>query len=103
MQGYDSEVNLWFTEAVGRPCTLIRCFGSKNDYCTNKTGRLGLCRDVQSKLNFVNEAQLLLVSEESISDLNKRIISSMLFYNSFLVLIFCNSVELYDPQMNEFA
>ncbi|XXG68836.1 hypothetical protein AAC387_Pa06g1841 [Persea americana] len=77
VQGYDSEVNLWFTEAVGRPCTLIRCFGSKNDYCTNKTGRLGLCRDVQSKLNFVNEAQLLLISEESISDLNRRIISNM--------------------------
>ncbi|XP_058080205.1 molybdenum cofactor sulfurase isoform X3 [Magnolia sinica] len=73
VQGYDSDVNLWFTEAIARPCTLMRCFGSEHTCCMNTSGIVGMCRDVQSKLNFVNEAQFLLVSEESISDLNKKL------------------------------
>lgn len=77
VQGYDSKVNLWFTKAIGRPCALVRCFGSKNSYCINKNARVSMCRDVQSKLNFVNEAQLLLISEESVQDLNNRIISNL--------------------------
>lgn len=86
---------MWFTEAVGRPCTLIRCFGSENVCCRSTSGRLGMCRDVQSKLNFVNEAQLLLVSEESVSNLNSRIISSMFFLEYSFYLYFVTWVNLY--------
>lgn len=39
---------------------------------------LGMCRDVETRLNFVNEAQFLLTLEESVSDLNNRLRSSML-------------------------
>lgn len=35
-----------------------------------------MCRDLGSRLNFVNEAQFLLVSEESIADLNSRLKSN---------------------------
>lgn len=41
-----------------------------------------MCRDVGARLNFVNEAQFLLVSEESIADLNSRLKSSMSFSSS---------------------
>jgi molybdenum cofactor sulfurtransferase len=40
-----------------------------------------MCRDGQSRLNFSNEAQFLLISEESVSDLNNRISSSMFSYH----------------------
>lgn len=72
VQIYDDEVNMWFTEAIGRPCTFVRCLSSESLYCMNN-GDKSLCRDMRSKLNFVNEAPLLLISEGSVSDLNKRI------------------------------
>lgn len=76
VQSYDDKVNTWFSEAIGRPCTFMRCSSSKNRSCTF-TGRSDrLCRDTPSKLSFVNEGQLLLISEESISDLNSRLNSS---------------------------
>ncbi|XP_077244486.1 molybdenum cofactor sulfurase (LOS5) (ABA3) isoform X3 [Tasmannia lanceolata] len=75
VQGYENEVNLWFTKAVACSCTLVRCFGSKD--CINNSGKVGMCRDVRSNLNFVNEAQLLLISDESVHDLNSRLISSV--------------------------
>lgn len=36
-----------------------------------------MCRDVGARLNFVNEAQFLLISEESIADLNSRLKSNL--------------------------
>ncbi|KAM3214098.1 hypothetical protein ACQJBY_066492 [Aegilops geniculata] len=76
VESYDEKVNTWFSEAIGRHCTLMRCSSSKNSFCTS-TGKNGrLCRDTQSKLSFVNEGQLLLISEESVSDLNSRLSSS---------------------------
>lgn len=77
MHGYDNEVGIWFSKAVGRPCTLLRCSGSKNSFCPEKGKNKGMCRDVDTKVNFVNGAQLLLISEESVSDLNNRLSSSM--------------------------
>lgn len=72
VQSYGDKVNSWFSEAIGRPCTFVRCSSSKYRSCTIN----GLCRDTRSKLSFVNEGQLLLVSEDSISDLNSRLSSS---------------------------
>lgn len=76
VQGYSDEVNTWFSNAIGRPCILSRCFTSNYNGCLNKSKRTGICRDVQGILNFVNEAQLLLISEESVADLNKRLSKS---------------------------
>nr|CAD1834558.1 unnamed protein product [Ananas comosus var. bracteatus] len=73
VQTYDDEVNMWFTKALGRPCTFVRCSNSKNRSFMNKIGREGLCRYTSSKLNFSNEGQLLLISEESLFDLNSRL------------------------------
>ncbi|XP_044962488.1 molybdenum cofactor sulfurase isoform X1 [Hordeum vulgare subsp. vulgare] len=76
VESYDDKVNTWFSEAIGRHCTFMRCSSSKNSICTS-TGKNGrLCRDTRSKLSFVNEGQLLLISEESVSDLNSRLSSS---------------------------
>lgn len=76
VESYDDKVNTWFSEAIGRHCTFVRCSNSKKRSCTfaGKNGRL--CRDTRSKLSFVNEGQLLLISEQSVSDLNSRLSSS---------------------------
>ncbi|XP_015882118.3 molybdenum cofactor sulfurase isoform X1 [Ziziphus jujuba] len=71
--GYNNEVNTWFSNAIGRPCILARSFSSSYNGCLNKGKKTGICRDVQGILNFVNEAQLLLISEESVADLNNRL------------------------------
>ncbi|PWA45494.1 molybdenum cofactor sulfurase [Artemisia annua] len=70
--GYDNEIDAWFSKAVGRPCYLLR---SSSSSCIrlNKNKNTVICRDVDTRLNFVNEAQILLVSEESVSDLNHRL------------------------------
>ncbi|EPS65546.1 molybdenum cofactor sulfurase, partial [Genlisea aurea] len=47
----------WFYNAVARPCTLVRMTGG----------------DGEIRLNFANEAQFLLVSAESVADLNARL------------------------------
>ncbi|KAK9937512.1 hypothetical protein M0R45_014295 [Rubus argutus] len=69
VQVYEKEINIWFSNAVGRPCTLLRYY----NLCLNKSKSTDMCRRMQSTLNFSNEAQFLLISEESISDLNNRI------------------------------
>ncbi|KAL6873775.1 hypothetical protein ACP4OV_013857 [Aristida adscensionis] len=69
---YGDNVNTWFSEAIGSPCTFMRCSSSRYRSCTIN-GRKDLCRDTRSKLSFVNEGQLLLISEESIADLNIRL------------------------------
>ncbi|WCJ37029.1 Molybdenum cofactor sulfurase [Euphorbia peplus] len=69
----ENDINLWFSNAVGRPCTLLRYSSSKDDVCRNKNRGMSMCRDVGSRLNFANEAQLLLISEESVADLNNRL------------------------------
>ncbi|KAL4200828.1 hypothetical protein AMTRI_Chr02g255600 [Amborella trichopoda] len=73
VQTYGSKVNQWFTDAVGRPCVLMRCHGAEFTSCIRENDIRGRCRDVNSRLNFVNEAQLLLISEASVRDLNTRI------------------------------
>lgn len=70
--GYDNEIDCWFSNAIGRPCYLLRC-SSRSCIRLNGSKNTGLCRDVNTRLNFVNEAQLLLISEESVSDLNHRL------------------------------
>ncbi|XP_010272265.1 PREDICTED: molybdenum cofactor sulfurase isoform X4 [Nelumbo nucifera] len=76
VQGYDNEVDMWFTNAICRPCTLLR-FSSSEDPCYMNKCNTGTCRDVESRLNFVNEAQFLLVSQESVSELNSRLMINM--------------------------
>ncbi|XP_057988840.1 molybdenum cofactor sulfurase isoform X1 [Hevea brasiliensis] len=73
VQHCENDVNLWFSNAVGRPCTLLRCSSSKGYVCRNENRAMSMCRDVESRLSFANEAQFLLISEESISDLNNRL------------------------------
>ncbi|KAL4598330.1 hypothetical protein ACB092_11G052900 [Castanea dentata] len=76
-QGYSNEVNNWFSLAIGRTCCLLR-YSMSNDYLLlNKCKNGGMRRDMQSRVTFANEAQFLLISEESVSDLNKRISSNV--------------------------
>ncbi|CAL9145333.1 unnamed protein product [Musa hybrid cultivar] len=82
VQCYNDEVNMWFSEAIARCCTLVRCSSSEYRSCNIMGGRGNMCRDTWGKLNFVNEAQLLLVSEESVGDLNSRLNSYFLKDNS---------------------
>ncbi|XP_006422211.2 molybdenum cofactor sulfurase isoform X7 [Citrus clementina] len=77
--GYADEINLWFSKAIGRPCSLLQCFSPTFRVCLNKRGDTVMCRDLESRLNFTNEAQFLLVSEESVSDLNSKL-SSISFF-----------------------
>ncbi|XP_021738431.1 molybdenum cofactor sulfurase-like isoform X5 [Chenopodium quinoa] len=74
VQSYDQEVNSWFSNAIARPCILWR--SSASNCYINKQGSAGMCRDVESSLNFVNEAQFLLISEASVMDLNDRLKST---------------------------
>jgi len=76
VESYDDKVNTWFSEAIGRPCTFLKCSSSRNSFCTSTGKNSRLCRDTRSKLSFVNEGQLLLISEESVSDLNSRLSSN---------------------------
>lgn len=69
---YGNDVNSWFTQAISLSCTFVRCSSSKYRSSANKADR-GLCRDVHGQLNFANEAQLLLISEDSVYDLNERL------------------------------
>ncbi|KAH9603625.1 hypothetical protein KSS87_006510, partial [Heliosperma pusillum] len=75
LQCYNHEVNCWFSNAVGRSCTLWRSTSSDQNSC--KMGRSGMCRDMQSSLSFVNEAQFLLISEASVADLNSKLESKL--------------------------
>ncbi|KAK7846169.1 molybdenum cofactor sulfurase [Quercus suber] len=76
-QGYTDEVNNWFSFAIGRTCCLLR-YSRSNDYLLlNKCKNGGMRRDMQSRVTFANEAQFLLISEESVSDLNNRISSNV--------------------------
>uniref|UniRef100_A0A7N0V6Q5 MOSC domain-containing protein n=1 Tax=Kalanchoe fedtschenkoi TaxID=63787 RepID=A0A7N0V6Q5_KALFE len=70
---YDDEVNQWFSCAIGRPCTLLRLASPGYKSCLSNFTSQHMCRDVGAKLNFVNEAQFLLINEESVCDLNRRI------------------------------
>ena len=82
VESCDDKVNTWFSEAIGRHCTFMRCSSSKNHSCT-LTGKNGhLCGDSRSKLSFINEGQLLLISEESVSDLNSRLSLDPQVFNS---------------------
>nr|XP_011460723.1 PREDICTED: molybdenum cofactor sulfurase isoform X2 [Fragaria vesca subsp. vesca] len=73
VQAYEKEINVWFSNAIGRPCTLLRCFSSKYNLGLNKSKSTDICRRMESMLNFSNEAQFLLISEESVSDLDSRL------------------------------
>ncbi|KAL5073402.1 hypothetical protein RYX36_012386 [Vicia faba] len=74
---YSNETNAWFSEAVGRPCTLLRYSGSNHECVLDKTKDVVSCKDTNSAVSFANEGQFLLVSEESVSDLNKRLCSDV--------------------------
>lgn len=89
-QGYTNEVNNWFSLAIGRTCCLLR-YSMSNDYLLlNKCKNGGMRRDMQSRVTFANEAQFLLISEESVSDLNNRISSSMSLYCFHLWISYWN-------------
>ncbi|CAI9087998.1 OLC1v1022225C5 [Oldenlandia corymbosa var. corymbosa] len=70
--GYHNEVDIWFSNAIGRPCTLVRSLRPQTYGCAS--GKL--CGDYVTKMNFANEGQFLLISEESVSNLNNRLRSS---------------------------
>lgn len=95
---YDNETNSWFSEAIGKTCSLLRYSSFDQDFMLNKIKGSATCRDPKNKLNFANEAQFLLVSEESVSDLNRRLSSGILVYPfSYIIyqsLSFVTSVSL---------
>ncbi|XP_078437514.1 molybdenum cofactor sulfurase (LOS5) (ABA3) isoform X2 [Wolffia australiana] len=72
VQEYGNKVNQWLSLAISRPCFLIRRDFKFKDPM-NKEITEAACRDATQELNFVNEAQLLLISSDSIGDLNNRI------------------------------
>ncbi|XP_022634624.1 molybdenum cofactor sulfurase isoform X3 [Vigna radiata var. radiata] len=74
---YDNETNAWFSEAIGRTCSLLRYSRFNQDFMLKKIKGAATCRDMKNKLNFANEAQFLLVSEESVCDLNRRLSSDV--------------------------
>ncbi|XP_022947409.1 molybdenum cofactor sulfurase isoform X2 [Cucurbita moschata] len=76
VQGYDKEVDTWFSAAIGRPCTLLRHLSSSHCVSLDERDSVGTCRESRTCLNFSNEAQFLLISEESVSDLNNRLNST---------------------------
>ncbi|XP_050935603.1 molybdenum cofactor sulfurase isoform X5 [Cucumis melo] len=76
VQGYNKEVDTWFSTAIGRPCTLLRHMSSSHCVSSCERDGIGTCRESRSRLNFPNEAQFLLISEESVSDLNNRLNST---------------------------
>ncbi|CAN6689007.1 unnamed protein product [Malus baccata var. baccata] len=82
VQWYNNRANIWFSNAIGPPCTLLRCFGSNYNHCLNKSESMSMCREAQSMLNFSNEARFLLISEESVSDLNQRESTSMFLHSN---------------------
>lgn len=86
VQGYDKEVDTWFSAAIGRPCTLLRHLSSSHCVSLDERDSVGTCRESRTCLNFSNEAQFLLISEESVSDLNNRLNSSMLLIILYLQL-----------------
>lgn len=77
VQGYNKEVDTWFSAAIGRPCTLLRHINSSHCASLCERDGVGTCRESRNRLNFPNEAQFLLVSEESVSDLNNRLNSNV--------------------------
>lgn len=80
VMGYDDEVNNWFSNAIGQSCTLLRFSASNHKLCPKKkNGNASMCRDMAGPISFANEAQLLLVSEESTYDLNNRISTSTVY------------------------
>lgn len=85
VQASSDEVDNWFSKAVGRHCTLIRNTGSQSHSCPIRDKSPGICRDIATSLNFVNEAQFLLISEESVADLNNRLRSSTYCAPAFII------------------
>ncbi|KAL3503734.1 hypothetical protein ACH5RR_038183 [Cinchona calisaya] len=78
VQNYHSYVDIWFSTAIGRHCTLLRSSGVQSyAACSDRSRISGMCRDFETKMNFVNEAQFLLLSEESVNDLNTRLRSNV--------------------------
>ncbi|KAI4315918.1 hypothetical protein L6164_023947 [Bauhinia variegata] len=73
VHNYNNEINDWFSKAIGRPCTLLRYLSHCCDFVLKDTRGAVTCRVHNSELTFANEAQFLLVSEESVSDLNNRL------------------------------
>ncbi|KAL3734047.1 hypothetical protein ACJRO7_023404 [Eucalyptus globulus] len=76
VHSYDEDVNTWFSNATGRPCILLRNSISNNHVCFERENSVDMCRDVKSRLHFANEAQFLLILEESVSDLSSRVKSN---------------------------
>lgn len=82
----DDDVSTWFTNAIGRPCNLLRCSSTSDYVCLTKNGSVDSCSDAMTRLNFTNEAQILLMSEKSLSDLNTRINSGSIL--SFVIIVY---------------
>lgn len=75
-----NDIDIWFSSAIGMPCILVRSSASENHLCSNRNETIPrMCRDLQTRLNFVNEGQFLLISEASVADLNSRLKSSKLY------------------------
>ncbi|CAH8381281.1 unnamed protein product [Eruca vesicaria subsp. sativa] len=72
----ETRINRWFTNAIGRQCKLLQYSSSTSKHCLNRNKSPGLCRVLESNINFANEAQFLLISEESVADLNRRLEAS---------------------------
>jgi molybdenum cofactor sulfurtransferase len=70
---YGNSVNEWFQKVLGRKCFLIR-----KDPEIDRLSK-------SNKINFSNEAQFLMISESSMSDLNERIPNSNQTTSNWLI------------------
>lgn len=76
-KAFDKEVAVWFTEALGTPCSLVkrqpksRQVQSRGCVCESE-----VCKDARD-LSYANEGEFLLVSRESVEDLNQRALLSL--------------------------
>ncbi|PNY07466.1 molybdenum cofactor sulfurase-like protein, partial [Trifolium pratense] len=52
---YSNETNAWFSEAIGRPCTLLRYSGSNHEFMLDRTNDVVACKDTNSAVSFANE------------------------------------------------
>ncbi|KAG0579095.1 hypothetical protein KC19_4G072700 [Ceratodon purpureus] len=75
---YGEEVAEWFTEALGVPCTLVRKEPKVFPLKSQRGRSVSRQSDSNTRdLSFANEGQVLLVSKDSVDELNRRVAAAL--------------------------
>lgn len=71
-------MTIWFTEALGVPCTLVRKEPKVFPLKSQRGRSVSRQSDSSTReLSFANEGQLLLVSKASVDELNRRVAAAL--------------------------